>query len=297
MNDFHKQEGGSLNAGKAALLREGMTLKSVSATNNDSQFVQLAQFTRQDIGLLFGLDSIPGDGDSNSYNTMEQKYIAYKIALDRWLRKFEEQCDMKLLSEKEINRGNYYHKFNRASIMATDLLSTMNAFSIGVTSRILNPNECRSKLDMNPYEGGDEFENPAISPGAPGDEESPEKETEDDVSENKSSETESPTNRLAAEETIRSLIKREANNAISASARGNFVSWIDKNYPKWESKLSDKLEAIGLDRDAARVHCEKSVEELIQLATSSEPQDLQSRVKQLVGTWEHRAPLFFGGIK
>jgi hypothetical protein len=40
------------------------------------------------------------------------------------------------------------------------------AYQIGISSRILNANECRSLEDLNPYQGGDAYENPnTISSG------------------------------------------------------------------------------------------------------------------------------------
>jgi len=33
----------------------------------------------------------------------------------------------------------------------------MDSFAVGIDKEILNPNECRELLDMNPYEGGDEY--------------------------------------------------------------------------------------------------------------------------------------------
>jgi HK97 family phage portal protein len=73
IDEFNKKEGGSDNAYKAALLREGMKAQAVSMTNSDAQFEALGKFNRTDIGLLFGLEHIPGDGNSITYNGHEQQ--------------------------------------------------------------------------------------------------------------------------------------------------------------------------------------------------------------------------------
>jgi HK97 family phage portal protein len=294
VQEFNKAESGPDNAGKAGLLREGIKANAVSMSNNDAQFVELNKFNRQDIALLFGLDSIPGDGESVSYNSLEQKNLAYLVALDRWLVKWEEQCDMKLRSPAERSSGSHYFKFNRAAIHRTDLQTTMTALCNGITHRIISPNEAREKLDMNPYDGGDVYENPAVTPG-PANPEPEEPEEPEDDTEEESSDSMAQANRSALEETLRSLISREANNAISGARSKNFCDWIDRNYAKWEPKLADKLEVLGMDRDLARVHCEESRSALLNVAGESTQEKLLPSVTALVRGWGDRVYTLMGG--
>lgn len=283
---FNKSEGGPDNASKAGLLREGIKANAVNMTNTDAQFVELQKFTRQDVGLLFGIDSMPGDGDSVSYNSLEQKNIAYMIALDRWLVKLEEQCDIKLRTPTQKRLRSHYFKVNRAAILRTDTNTTKDVLTSYVIAKIMNRNEARAKLDLNPVEGGDVFENPAITVNEPANPSS------DDPPNNNDTQT---ANARAVEETIRSLMDREANNAINGANSKNFCDWIDKNYAKWEPKLADKLEAIGLDRDLARIHCDESREMLLQVAEQSTQETLLDNVKSLVSNWKSRVYAITGG--
>ena len=290
IDQFNASELGSDNAGKAGLLREGITANAISMSNNDAQFVELQKFNCQDIGMLFGLDAMPGDGETDSYNSREQAAINYLQCLDRWLVQFEEQCDMKLRTESERRLGRVYFKFNTAAILRTDLKTTIDAFSIAIASRIMNPNECRSKLDLNPYDGGDEFINPNIQQSSgsasPGEVEDTQEDDSEDASDD---DTTQARNARAVEETLRSLIRTEANNAINASKKAGFVAWIGRNYPRWENKLADKFEAIGLDRDLATKHCQESTQQLATVAAQYGQKDLETAVKNTVGTWENRA--------
>jgi HK97 family phage portal protein len=279
---FNAAEAGSDNAGKAGLLREGIKANAVSMSNSDAQFVDLQKFNRADIGMLFGLEGMPGDGETDSYNSREQTQIAYLQCLDRWLVQFEEQCDMKLLTPTEIRLNKAYFKFNTGAILRTALKETIDAFSVAVSSRIMNPNECRSKLDLNPYEGGEQFINPNIQRS--GDDPEPEDTPEDDQEDTQ----EQARNDRAVEQMLRGLIKTEGNNAINASKKAQFVAWIGKKYPQWEAKLADKIEAIGLDRDLARIHCEKSTQILATLAAQYGGESLQKAVETEVKTWENR---------
>jgi len=293
---FNKHEAGSDNAGKAALLREGIKMNAVTVTNNEAQFAELKRFSRQDVGLMFGLESMPGDGDSVSYNSLEQKNQAYLVALDRWLVKWEEQLDMKLLSPVQKTRRSHYHKFNRAAILRTDLATTMTSFVQAIGARIMSPNECRAKLDMNPYEGGDVYENPNTTSGPANEPMDPSGDTsnDDDVDEQASNET--AINNRAAEETVRSLIKREATNAVNAAKKKDFAAWINKNYAGWEAKLADKLEAIGLDRDLAVKHCQESTQALALIAARTEPDQLQSAIQSEVRDWSDRRIFSLMGV-
>jgi hypothetical protein len=253
-------------------------------SNSDAQFVDLQKFNRADIGMLFGLEGMPGDGETDSYNSREQTQIAYLQCLDRWLVQFEEQCDMKLLTPTEIRLNKAYFKFNTGAILRTALKETIDAFSVAVSSRIMNPNECRSKLDLNPYEGGEEFINPNIQRSS--DELEPE--PEDTPEGNQEDTQEQARNDRAVEQMLRGLIKTEGNNAINASKKAQFVAWIGKKYPQWEAKLADSIEAIGLDRDLARLHCEKSTQILAGLAVKYGGESLQKAVETEVKTWENR---------
>ena len=281
---FNSAEAGSENAGKAGLLREGVKANAVSMSNSDAQFVDLQKFNRADIGMLFGLEGMPGDGETDSYNSREQTQIAYLQCLDRWLVQFEEQCDMKLLTPTEIRLNKAYFKFNTGAILRTALKETIDAFSVAVSSRIMNPNECRSKLDLNPYEGGEEFINPNIQRSEEGPELKPEHTQEDDQEDTQ----EQARNDRAVEQMLRGLIKTEGNNAINASKKAQFVAWISKKYPQWEAKLADSIEAIGLDRDLARIHCQESTRILAGLAAKYGGESLQKAVETEVRTWENR---------
>ncbi len=278
IDSFNASEAGADNAGKAGLLREGVKISGVSQSSRDAQLVELQKFNRQDIALLFGIDSMPFDGESVSYNSLEQKNLSYLSTLDRWLCKVEEECDRKLRTPRQISSQSHYFKVNRAALLRTDLATTMEALCKAVSHKIMNPNEARSKLDMNPYVGGDIFENPNTS-------------TSDSKTDPESNDTatQPAASNLALEDTLKTLCGREAADAINGTNKENFVGWIDKYYNNWESKLADKLENIGLDRDIARLHCEESREHLLEAAGRSGSDNLKANVENTVKNWKYRA--------
>jgi hypothetical protein len=73
------------------------------------------------------------------------------------------------------------------------------------------------------------------------------------------------------------------------------MAWMDKFYARWEPKLADKLEVLGMDRDLARVHCEESRAALLQVAGESNQEQLLPSVTALVRGWGDRVYTLMGG--
>ncbi len=278
MKQFNDKESGAANAGKAAMLRDGMKANAISMTNSDAQFVELQKFTRQDVGMLFGLENMPGDKESSSYNSLEQHNLGYLRCLDRWLVKWEEQCDIKLRTLPQKQRKSHYFQFNREAIYRTDLSTKVDAYTKLIINRVMSPNEVRQEFDLNPYEGGDVYENPAISVPS---NDAPQPQTDERTT-------------ALLEHNVRLLIRREMNDCRNGANKANFCGWIDQYYAKWESKLADKLEGLGLDRNLATLHCNESKEALLNVAGDSTPDELKQNVDNCVSAWEGRFTKLLG---
>lgn len=286
LEHFRATHGGANQAGKIGMLREGIKANVMSMSNQDAQFVELMRFLRQEEALRFMLESILGDDSSVSYNSLEQKNLAYlQNCLNTWLKVWEEECDTKLLSEAEKLSG-YYFKFNDGALLRSDKATTMRTIAMGITSRVLSPNEGREMLDMNPYEGGDTYENPAVSPGRPG---IGTRDGEPDTEPQRQ-----PQNldsaKLVFLERVEHLIGVEANRVIhAASSSRNFLNWMEEWYPKWESKLADAFEKLGADRDIATWHCSESKGLLLMCAENATQDTLEQTVRDCVSNWNARA--------
>jgi HK97 family phage portal protein len=284
---FKKHHNGAENSGSVALLRAGIKANVLMMSNQDAQFIEGRRFQREDVALWFGLQGIIGDG-ANSYASLEQKNLAFRMnCLAPISTKFEEESDLKLLNARE-RAQDHYHKFNDGAILRTEKSAAMAFASQGITARILSPNEARALFDLNPYEGGDTYENPAVTPGAPGESKNPPE--NDDLSEEMG----------AKQVRIAHLIGVEAGKveaaAEQATTKGkNFLSWLDDFYDhKWPEKLAGWLEEIGVDAALATQHCEESRRLLIEVCDYSQPENLVQNVKKCVSTWKARANLVEG---
>jgi len=91
-----------------------------------------------------------------TYASAEQFFLNFSITgITPDCVNYEKTIRRDLLTPEE--RKKYYAKFNIDGLLRGDFKTRMEGFQIGVNAEILSPNEAREKIDMNPYEGGDEF--------------------------------------------------------------------------------------------------------------------------------------------
>lgn len=253
LDDFRKTHNESQDGETIGLLRNDIKHHVVQMSNHDAQFIEQRRFQRQEAALWFLLESIVGDDTSVSYNSLEQKTLAYlQNTLNRWLRRWEEEFDAKLLSETEQNR--MFFRFNTAPLLRSDLNSTLQALNTAVVSRIMSPNEAREKLDMNPYVGGDTYENPAISPGSPG---SGDKNTDKapDMNPNKA--------RAAIVSRLTHMLNIEHKRVSSRMTEGGAMKKIESFYVGWVKTLGDVIEELEGDPTLAQEHCDRVIQSLV----------------------------------
>lgn len=282
LEDFNTYHTGVANAGKAGLLRPGMSIEVLpSLSAQDAQWVEQRRFERQETALFFLLEQILGDDSSVSYNSLEMKNQAYLTnCLSPWLVKWEQECDSKLLGDRA--QKDHYFKFNTGGLLKADFKSTTEALSLLVSSTIMNRNEARAKLDLNPVEGGDEFFNPNTTPG-----DAPSGTQEDD-----DSMSVEDANKYAIVSRMRHLIGVESKRVIDAadaSKRINYRSWLNTYYKKWTKTLADAVKEFGGDTEIAGTHCEESYRQLLELCGSVPKDGLQDAVTKMVSNWQDRA--------
>ena len=282
IDGFNKYHQGLDNHGRAGLLRNGITAKTIPTGSEASNWVEQRRFQRQEIALLFLLESILGDDSSVSYNSLEQKNLAYlSNSLMRWLVKIEQECDEKLLSMRQKQRRTHYFKFNTAVLLRADFKTTIEALGSAVRTKIMNPNEARAKLDMLPYEGGDVFMNPAIY--------IPENEDGEQVFEEITGPED--VNRAAIVAHLKHMIGVESKQVLAAAGnKRNYLGWLDSFYSaKWEQTLSRSVEGMGGDAAIAAVHCQESHNQLLEVAGAVTPDGLADAVAETVENWPNRA--------
>jgi HK97 family phage portal protein len=264
----------------AGMLREGIKAVDVSRMSNvDAQFIQQRKFSRQDVMLIFGLQHIPGDDSATSYNSLENQQLAYLAsALSRWLTRWEMQCDMKLRTPEQKRKGEVFFKFNRGTWLQMDAPATADVLTKYRQAKIMTQNECRDKLDLNPVEGGDSFENPNVS------------KTEGMVEPTKTQPTDAQNLKtaatwLAADIVFSGLLETECSAVQKATGHKNFVSWIETRYQSFEETYKRRANSLGVDVGEYVSGLRQRKNQLLE-ACECQPEQLQDRVNSLVETWK-----------
>lgn len=289
----------------AGMLREGIKAVDVSRMSNaDAQFLEQRRFTRQDVMLIFGLQHMPGDTTATSYNSLEAGQLAYLAScLNRWLTRWEQQCDMKLRTEAEKRSGQVYFKFNRATWLQMDASSTASVLNTYVSAMIMTRNEARDKLDLNPVDGGDVFENPHTTSGAgrpPADDDQDDDAVDDPSVIEDDNESDNDDDQQQAQ-SLRRVVQRTAAHVAAsvlfdrfretecdriekAIGNKNIVDWIDRNYATWQQTYERQAESIGVD---AAPFVAELIERKQQLLTACEcqPDELKDKITSLLTQW------------
>ncbi len=153
LDAFNAKHEGLDNSGKAGLLRDGMSATVLPMTSADSQFLQQRNFQREEIALLFGLESILGDTTGTQYKSVSERNTSYiDNCLNRWFAKWQQEIDVKLLPY-----GNLESKFNTAELMNGDPNTIADYTNKLAVQGINTINELRSLHGFGPIEGGEEI--------------------------------------------------------------------------------------------------------------------------------------------
>ena len=141
------------------LLEEGMKAHAITINPEDSQFLESRRYQKDEIvDIFFGMPLTVMNSGNNTptFASAEQFSIGFIMyALMPWIVNIEKAIYKDLLTIEE--RKRYYAKFNVGGLQRGAFKDQMDAFATAITKEILNPNECREWLDLNPYDGGEVY--------------------------------------------------------------------------------------------------------------------------------------------
>lgn len=146
-------------AHRLMLLQEGMKYQKIAIDPKEAQFIELRKFQKAEIvDIFFGmpLTILSSEDKTPTYASAEQFSISFVVyALMPWLVAIEKAILRDLIPREK--KRTHYAKFVAQGLQRGSFKEQMDSFAVAVDKEILNPNECRELLDMNPYEGGDEY--------------------------------------------------------------------------------------------------------------------------------------------
>jgi HK97 family phage portal protein len=149
--------GGSGNAGKVAVLEEGMRYDPISINPSEAQFIETRKYQLDEIARIFRVPPhMIGDLEKSSFSNIEQQSLEFVMyTLNPWVKRWEQAINKSLLLPSE--KGLYFCKMNVDGLLRGDYESRMNGYSIGRQNGWLSANDIRELEDMNPIsdeEGG-----------------------------------------------------------------------------------------------------------------------------------------------
>lgn len=295
-NEIHQ---GVDNASKIALLAEGMDFMPLFMSMVDAQAAELRTLDREFIAELFNLplfklNSLEHSSTRSNLEQQNQDYL--QGSLMRWLNRFLEEWQRKILSP-EMRKDGYYYRWVTEALLRGDTTSRFTAYGIAITNRIMNPNEAREREDMEPYEGGDEFGNPNIDPKA-------DAKAANDLSNAGGRPPGSESADRLIQGKVKQLIKTECNDVERGAMCSNFVEWLEGYYSPGggfnqlvNKSLLPFVDEVKLILDGysfhvlpwAANHATESKRLLLKLADQSTADRLTENVKAECETWNARA--------
>lgn len=178
---WEKLHEGAQNAFKTAILEEGLQYAAVGITPKDSQLLEARKFQVIEVARIFGVPPhMLQDLDRATFSNIEHQGIQFvTYGLARWLTRLESEMRRKLFRESE--KADHFVKFNANALMRGDAGARAEFYTKMVAIRAMSPNEVRALEDMNPYDGGDVYENPNTSTAAGDDADPPDSDDGDAV--------------------------------------------------------------------------------------------------------------------
>ncbi len=140
------------------LIDEDMSVEFPTIKLVDAQYLEEMKMNEAQICGLFRVPlMLVQSGDKTpTYASAEQFFLNFSITgIVPDCVNYEKAIRRDLLTDDEKKR--YYAKFNIDGLLRGDFKSRMEALGIAIDKEIMNPNEVREIIDMNPYVGGDEY--------------------------------------------------------------------------------------------------------------------------------------------
>ena len=148
--------GGSGNAGKVAVLEEGMKYTPISISPEQAQFLETRKFQINEIARIFRVPPhMVGDLEKSSFSNIEQQSLEFvKYTLDPWVIRWEQSISRILFTPEE--KKTLFVKFSVDGLLRGDYASRMSGYATARQNGWMSANDIREleNLDRIPAEDG-----------------------------------------------------------------------------------------------------------------------------------------------
>jgi HK97 family phage portal protein len=298
------------NASKTALLSGGLQAKVISMSNENTQWIESRKFQREEVASWFNIspNKLGSSDQATSYRSAEASNQAYlDSTLMNWLVTWEEECDRKLISDRQLANESLEFEFLTASLLRADLLTRYQAYQIAIQGEFMNPNEVR-RLENMPKrtdEDGDKFQNPntksAEAQESTDDEALPEPAIEPDNALASIDNNVLDSLKILISDRLERMVRIETKKIKAAASKPdiNFVLWMETFYDDWQRTVTESLApCIGVAgnlitcefsaEQTATYWVDESVERLLEVAGNSYDDNLADNISTEIDKWASR---------
>jgi len=140
---------GSENAGKIAVLEEGMKYHAVGIAPEEAQFLETRKFQLNEIARIFRVPPhMVGDLEKSTFSNIEHQSLEFvKYTLDPWIVRWEMSLRRVLLMPGE--KDGVVIKFNLDGLLRGDYETRMKGYATGIQNGIFSVNDVRKLEDMD----------------------------------------------------------------------------------------------------------------------------------------------------
>jgi HK97 family phage portal protein len=146
---------------KPAVLQGGLKWRPITTSAADMQMLEHKESIIRDIARVYRIPLhliLGSGGDSQTYQNLEALGASfYQYTLLGWVRRLETAFSEMLPLTQQV-------RFNAAEFLRADLMTRVKAAQIQIMSGTMTPNEAREIENREPYEGGDQFVSPSVTP-------------------------------------------------------------------------------------------------------------------------------------
>lgn len=153
-DSFKDEYAGLQKAFKVILLEENAKFNSLGIPPEEAQFLETRKFQRSEIAGIYRVPPhMIADLEKATFSNIEHMSLEFLIFTMRpWIYRWEQYMNWKLLTPAERQQG-YFIEFAVTALLRGDSKSQAEALRIARQNGIVNANEWREMIGMNPQKG------------------------------------------------------------------------------------------------------------------------------------------------
>lgn len=158
---------GGNRSGGVAPMPSGATYTPLDFSSVDAQTLELWQHAVDEVARVFGVPPhlLFDLARATWGNAGEMGASFLRFGLSRWLRAWEGELNLKLISPEDRRRLSL--EFDTDALDRADLAARADSYQKLVAARVMTPNEARAREGLPPKDGGDELVNPFTTTSTP----------------------------------------------------------------------------------------------------------------------------------